>query len=416
MNQGFQLYDNQNARLHRSIPGQGPAETRGTSSKEQSDKAIALLDRIGDQRFFLWIHYYDPHADYEPHPGTMSFGTGPMDLYDQEIRYTDHHIGRLLDELKRRGLYDKTVIVVTGDHGEGFGEHGVFMHGYHLYRAQTKVPLIMRVPGLAPRRVTTPVGHIDILPTLANLAGARPVPGSQGRSLLDLIDGSAPPDKDGIVYQQLSYENHHEMRAAASQHCHVIYNISPSTSWEVYRVDRDPGEVHDLADDPGECAGVEQALAAWYDQSQVPPGAAAALLPGPPHLAHPLDVDLGHAARLLAVDLPRSPVAPGQSFPVTWTFQTRGPLPGGWRVFAHFEGPAGFRFQGDHEPARPPAWWRAGQFIRYTTQVTVPRGARLGRYQLWTGLFKGAARQPARSKLVQVVDDRARVGAIEVGR
>jgi len=417
MNQGFDRYDNQNQRLHRSIPGKGPAETRGSSSREQTDKAVALLDQLGGRRFFLWVHYYDPHFEYERHADVPSFGARPVDLYDGEIRYTDKHIGRLLDELTRRGLDRRTVIVVTGDHGEGFGEHGIDLHGYHLYGAQTRVPLIVRVPGLrAGIRPTMPVGHIDILPTLANLAGAAPVPGTSGRSLVDVLAGSSPPDLNRVVFQELSYEGNHEMRAAASRQCHVIYNISPQSSWEVYRIDGDPGETRDLSGERGQCADVRQALAAWYDQSEVPAGAAEALLPGRPAIAHPLDVQLGDEVRLLAVELPDRPVAPGQSFPVTYTFEARAPLPGGWKVFAHFESGRGARFQGDHEPPRPLAWWRAGQFIRYTRQVAVPPGARPGRYEMWTGLFLHGRRRPAASRRLTISGDRVDVGAIEVQR
>ena len=417
MDQGFDEYDNTNARLHKGIAGEGPARTRGTSSREQTDKAIALLDRLSAGPFFLWVHYYDPHADYEPPAGAAGFGTRPVDRYDGEIRHTDEQIGRLLDELGRRGLDRRTAVVVTGDHGEGFGEHGIDMHGYHLYAPQTRVPLIVRVPGIPAREVTTPVGHVDILPTLANLVGAEPVPDTAGRSLVGLMTGATRPDEDRVVFQELSYEGNNEMRAAASKACHVIYNVSPHSSWEVYEIDRDPGELHDRSGDPDACRQTREALAAWYDRSALPAGAADAVLPGRPAIARPLDVDCGSEVRLLAVDLPRGPVAPGASFPVTYTFEARSPLEGGWKVFAHFENEAALaRFQGDHEPPRPIAWWRAGQFIRYTRQVTVPRSAKAGRYKAWVGLFRRAERRPASSRTALVVDDRAVVGSIEVRR
>src|SRR5262249_10951770 len=155
----------------------------GVSSKEQTDKAIAYIDQHANDRWFLWVHYYDPHLAYEPH-AEFPFGTDDPSLYDGEIAFTDSHIGRLLEHLRSSGMYDKTAIIVTGDHGEGFGEHAVFQHGYHLYAAQTKVPLIVKVPGLAGRRSTTPAGHVDILPTLVNLAGGQPDDQMLGRSLL----------------------------------------------------------------------------------------------------------------------------------------------------------------------------------------------------------------------------------------
>ncbi|HUS67200.1 MAG TPA: sulfatase/phosphatase domain-containing protein, partial [Kofleriaceae bacterium] len=295
---------------------------------------------------------------------------------------------------------------------------GIDLHGYHLYAPQTRVPLLVRIPGAAPARGATPAGHVDSRPTLAHLAGATDAPGAVGQSLVPLVAGAGDDDLDRPVFQQLSYEGNHEMRAAATARCHVIYNVSPDSSWEVYRVDTDPGETRDLSGAPGPCEATMTQLAAWYDQTEIPAGAAEALLEDAPAVAHPLDVDLGDEVRLLAVDVPAAPVAPGGTVPVTFTFAAHGALPGGWRVFAHFEQPGrGARFQGDHEPPRPFAWWKDGQFIRYTKEVTVPRSARPGRYDLWVGLFRGDQRRPAHaSGAVRVVDDRALVGAVEVAR
>lgn len=418
MDQGFAEYDNEDARLHAGVPGAGPEQTRGSSSKEQTDKAIAFVARHAAERWFLWVHYYDPHYAYEPHPEVPSFGGDRIALYDGELRYTDLHIGRLLDDLRARGLYDRTVIVVTGDHGEGFGEHGIELHGYHLYAAQTRVPLIIRVPGLAARRAATPAGHVDILPTLVNLAGGAATPDMMGRSLVDVLAGAELPR---TIFQQLSYEGNHEMRAGVDARCHVIYNVSPDTSWEVYRVDRDPLETTDLAGDDDECAGTRRAVEQWFDAEQVPAGAALALLPARPAIAAPLDADLGDAMRLLAVDAPAR-VKPGDPLPLTFTFEVRGPVASGWRVFVHVAGPGSSTafFNGDHRPARPFEWWRAGQYIRYTSSVVVPRTALSGHYVVWVGLFDptgagpGAHRARARAPRARVVDDAVAAAELEV--
>ena len=388
MDQGLVEYDNSNARLHGGVPGAGPEQTRGSSSKEQTDKALQFVERHADRRWFLWVHYYDPHYAYEPHPELPSFGGGRVDLYDGELRFTDHHVGRLLDGLRARGQYDKTVVVVTGDHGEGFGEHGIELHGYDLYAAQTKVPMIVRVPGVAPRRSTTPAGHVDLLPTLVNLAGGEPTAEMQGESLVDVIAGA--PDRDRVVFQQLSYEGNHEHRGAASRDCHVLYNASPVTSWEVYRLDRDPREERDVSGDDAACADVRAQLARWYDRSQIAAGADQALLAARPAIARPLDVDLGAAVRLLDVDAPAT-VRPGQQLALAWTFEARGSVAPGWKMFVHVEGP-GRMPNGDHRPARPFEWWRAGDFIRYTTTLTIPRHAPRGRYTVRAGMFRGATR------------------------
>ena len=419
MDQGVTEYDNEDARLHAGVAGAGPEQTRGSSSKEQTDKAIAFVDRHAAQRWSLWVHYYDPHYAYEPHPEVPSFGSDRMALYDGEIAFTDLHIGRLLDDLRARGLYDKTVIVVTGDHGEGFGEHGIELHGYHLYAAQTKVPLIIRVPGLAPRRAATPAGHVDILPTLVDLAGGAATADMMGRSLVDVLAGAEPPR---TVFQQLSYENNHEMRAGVDARCHVIYNVSPDTSWEVYRVDRDPMETRDLASDDDACAETRRAVEHWYDAEQVPAGAAEALLPGKPAIAAPLDAELGDAVRLLAVEAKNAsqdPIAaaqirPGDTVALTWTFEARGTVAPGWRMFVHVEGPNKLFANGDHRPPRPFEWWRAGQYIRYTTTVVIPRTAAPGRYVVWAGMFEGNRRAKARAPRAKIADDAVAATELEV--
>ncbi|HSS02146.1 MAG TPA: sulfatase-like hydrolase/transferase, partial [Kofleriaceae bacterium] len=409
MDQGFAEYDNEDARLHTGVAGAGPEQTRGSSSKEQTDKAIAFVDRHAQQRWFLWVHYYDPHYAYEPHPELPAFGTDRVALYDGELRFTDHHIGRLLDGLRGKGLYDRTVIVVTGDHGEGFGEHGVDLHGYHLYAPQTKVPMIIRVPGLPPRRAATPAGHVDILPTLVNLARGAPSPDMMGRSLVDVLAGADGPR---IVFQQLSFEGNHEMRAGVDARCHVIYNVSPDTSWEVYRVDRDPLETTDLAGDD-ECADVRGAVERWYDASQVPRGATEALLPARPAIAAPLDADLGASVRLLSVDAPPR-VKPGESIDLVWTFEARAPVSPGWKMFVHVEGPNRAFLNGDHRPVRPFEWWRPGQFIRYTTTVVVPRSAQAGHYTVWAGMFEGNRRAKASAPRAKIVDDAVAATELEI--
>ena len=407
--QGFLEYDNENARLHGGVAGAGPERTRGSSSKEQTDKAISFVDRHASDKWFLWVHYYDPHADYEPHAEVPSFGTDPVALYDGEIRFTDQQLGRLFDELRAKGLYDKTIVVITGDHGEGFGEHRVDHHGYHLYSAQTKVPLVFRVPGLPPHHAATPAGHVDIAPTLVNLAGGQPGPDMMGRSLVDVLGGA---DTKRTVFQQLSFENNNEKRAAVDARCHVIYNVSPETSWEVYRVDRDPLEAHDLAGGD-ECGDTRHALERWYDAAQVPVGADEALLPSGAGLPAPVDATIGDVVRLLSVDAPAR-AKPGDQITLTWTFEAKGRV-GDWKIFAHLKGPANAFVNADHKPVRPFEWWKPGQFIRYTTTLVLPRNLAQGTYTLWVGLFRGSQRAPAKSATAKLDNNAVAAATIEIG-
>ena len=409
MDQGIAEYDNENARLHNSVAGAGPEQTSGSSSQQQSDKAISFVTRHVGDRWFLWVHYYDPHYGYEPHSEVPSFGKEPVDLYDGEIRFTDLHIGRVLDELRSMGLYDKTVVVVTGDHGEGFGEHKVDFHGYHLYSAQTKVPLIIRVPGLAPRRAVTPSGHVDILPTLVNLAGGAATLDMMGHSLVDVMTGAEHEDR--TVFQQLSYENNHEVRAGVGRQCHVIYNVSPETSWEVYRFDRDPLETEDLSSDDAVCRETRRAVERWYDGTHALKGARAALLKQRPVIATPLDADLGTSVRLLSVEAPATARA-GEQVALTWTFEARGRVAAGWKVFCHLVGPNNVSANGDHQPDWPLEMWESGQYIRYTTAIALPKGM-AGRFTLKVGLWNGT-RAHVHAPHAHVDDNAVDAATIEV--
>ncbi len=414
MNQGFDFYDNKNKRLHRAVSGKGPAETSGSSSKEQSDKAIAFVETHEKERFFLWVHYYDPHFDYEKHAGTPSFGDDDVAAYDHEIAFTDKHIGRLLDELQTRDLDKKTIVVLTGDHGEGFGEHGIKLHGYHLYAAQTKVPLIIRVPGLEPSVVEMPASHVDILPTLANLAGFPSNSDMLGRSLLGVMSKSEDPAQERFVFQQLSYENNNEYRAAVSAKCHVLYNVSPNLSWEMYRIGTDPMETRDIIDSPEGCESTRNALAAWYEHSEIPEGAMDALLSEAPAVTE-MQLRFGDTIELLAVDLPTQ-VKAGESFDMVLTWKATGVPPAGWKVFAHFENSKGGRFTGDHGPVRPFTWWKDGQYIRYTHKVNLRKSLKPGTYKLWFGIYKKQDRMPASAPSLEIVDNRVMLKSIEVVR
>ncbi len=177
-------------------------------------KIFEWIDAGGlKEPFFMWVHYFDPHAKYEPpapydtmftddekldkHMADRAIGQAAakerfgkeragkdnqsrvmkskesINLYDGEVRWTDANIGKLLAKLKEKGVWDKTIIVLTGDHGEGLGQHNLTGHG-NVWREQIHVPFIARVPGQSPRRVPTPATSVDILPTVLAMAPSIP--------------------------------------------------------------------------------------------------------------------------------------------------------------------------------------------------------------------------------------------------
>jgi len=171
------------------------------SSPAVSDKGIAFLQAKATARaagaegadapWLLWLHYFDPHAVYQRHQGLSGrFGAKrPKDLYDGEIAFTDRHIGRVLDALEAAGLTEDTIVCVTADHGEEFGDHGGLDHGHTLYRELIDVPLILRVPGQEPGRVPRTVRLVDVPDTLLELCGVPRLEESLGTSLVPLMHG-----------------------------------------------------------------------------------------------------------------------------------------------------------------------------------------------------------------------------------
>jgi arylsulfatase A-like enzyme len=155
------------------------------TSQQLTDAALLLLAEPGatDGRFFLWVHYLDPHALYLPHPGAPDFRprtkTVARSSYDGEVWFTDHHIGRLLDAIASQPWGARTAIVVTADHGEAFDEHGMSWHGGDLWDVLVHVPLVVYVPGVKPHHVAVRRSLIDLVPTLLDLMGVAQPPAGE---------------------------------------------------------------------------------------------------------------------------------------------------------------------------------------------------------------------------------------------
>jgi hypothetical protein len=209
------------------------------AAPEINRRAVELL-RGGKRNapFFLLLFYYEPHLPFEKHAG-FDFGTREEDLYDSEIAYTDRHIGALLDEIRRAGIEDDTIVVVTADHGEEIGMYGGWGHGLKLYDALIRVPLIIHVPGVAPGVVDTPVQLIDICPTLAQMLGLSAGTRFDGSSLVPLMEGLKPPYTP-LVFSAAESGNSRTV-------CLVYY------PWKlVYHISEAFFSLFNLADDPRE--------------------------------------------------------------------------------------------------------------------------------------------------------------------
>ncbi|MEE2828351.1 MAG: sulfatase-like hydrolase/transferase [Myxococcota bacterium] len=251
-------------------------------AREITDAATDWLTVHGNDRWFLMVQYMDPHDPYFPppydgtgyarveHPRPESWEAAALkELYMGEVAYWDAHFGRLLQYLRARGLDESTVIVVTSDHGEEFGEHGGFGHGTQLYDESIRVPLLVslpvqndlkRPPRHEPGRMLDPVRLIDVAPTLTDLAGAESGPRWQGRSLLR--EYALRSQEERLVLSEVDFEG---VGAASvrTRDWKLIRNDRrqggvPSASEELYYLRDDPGEELDLSADSSAAWSLER--------------------------------------------------------------------------------------------------------------------------------------------------------------
>jgi arylsulfatase A-like enzyme/predicted Zn-dependent protease len=200
LDQGFDLYDDSFPALE-GFRGGGPQMFfPERNAKAVTDRALEVWNDLGEGPRFLWVHYFDPHAPYEPPSPFAERHDGRP--YDGEVAFVDDQIGRLLD-----GLGDdlrRTLTIVTSDHGESLGEHGEQTHGIFVYQSTVHVPLLIAGPNGPPagRKVASPVSLVDVMPTVLSRIGL-PLPESiDGADLHPLIAGADDPSTDRPVYTE----------------------------------------------------------------------------------------------------------------------------------------------------------------------------------------------------------------------
>ncbi len=241
LNQGFDDYDDvQIGKISGGIVNLNQLERRAS---DVIDRGIAWIKRDSKRPFFLWLHLYDPHDPYSPPAPFKS--TYRNSLYDGEVAYCDQQIGRLLQYLKSAGLYKSSVIAVTSDHGESFGEHQEYTHGYFLYDTTLLVPLLIKPEGnrASPGVVDSQVRSVDIMPTLLQLLDL-PVPTQvQGRGLLALMRSGK--EKPREAYSETWYPAQFGWSPLRAVRLPDGKYIEAPKS-EFYDLVRDPGETRNV--------------------------------------------------------------------------------------------------------------------------------------------------------------------------
>ena len=266
--QGFASYDDAGFRM-RSVSGF--LERR---AEDVVDHALAWLGGAaspGGAPFFAWLHFFDPHASYSPPPPFAErFADRP---YDGEIAYVDAQLGRLLQTLRASGQLANTLVAVVGDHGESLGEHGELTHGYTLYDATLRVPLILAGPGLPAGHVESGVvSLVDVAPTLLALLGRAPLASADGidlsRAIRDAGAGfhestvpAGPPERVAFAETLAGRYDHGWSELHAARSADHLFVRAPRP--ELYELAADPREEHNLLATGG--AGEARVLAQRLD-------------------------------------------------------------------------------------------------------------------------------------------------------
>jgi arylsulfatase A-like enzyme/Tfp pilus assembly protein PilF len=206
--------------------------------------ALDWLDEHSRENFFLFLHYYDPHTDYDPpEPFFSKFADN---LYAGEIAYTDHYIGQLLQKLKSLGIFDSSLIIITSDHGEMLAEHGEDEHGYFIYQSALKVPLIFKLPGRhRHQRVNGLVALVDIIPTVCGLLGIAPPTPLHGRDLSPHLHNRSISSEERHVYAESLYPTKYGGNSLLGL-VGRRYKYIQTTRPEIYDLQTDPAESDNL--------------------------------------------------------------------------------------------------------------------------------------------------------------------------
>ncbi|MCK5687825.1 sulfatase-like hydrolase/transferase [Myxococcota bacterium] len=232
----------------RFFGGQREAKHFYRSAPEVNHQGFEILDTIGNEPFFLWLHYMEPHDPYfdidgpsyarvqMPHP-PVSAAKAMLKAYNDDVKLWDDGFGELLAGLKARGLDDKVTVIVVADHGEEFGEHGGFYHGVTLYEEQLNVPLAIRGPGLTPAVISDLVRQIDLASTITALLGKEPAKSWEGRDIF----GEAPVPSFSMASEDHEGNQLSSIRVGDQK----LITANPDNPRGLA-----PEELYNLADDP----------------------------------------------------------------------------------------------------------------------------------------------------------------------
>jgi choline-sulfatase len=185
-----------------------PNTDRDITSPQSEEVAEGLLAEPGNEsrRFFFWVHFLDPHDQYLHHDG-IDWGKDSRARYDGEVTFADRYVGKLLDFIAAKSWASRTAVIVTSDHGEEFGEHGMARHGFEVWETLVHVPLMIAAPGAPPRHVDVLRSALDLAPTILDFFGVAADPSFEGHSLVKEVYGAPAEEREVVVDLPMTSDN-----------------------------------------------------------------------------------------------------------------------------------------------------------------------------------------------------------------
>ncbi len=353
--------------------------------------------------FFTWIHLMEPHDPYTDLSLPREFGHSPTDQYDEEIARADEAVGQVFDVVHQAGVdhpEHPIVVMVMGDHGEGFGEHGVFHHSTDLHEEAIHVPLLVEGPGIAPGRRAALASLMDINPTMLNYAGVPERMTVSGRSLVPVLQGAvrtltgagwrdhlyAEVTPDGLIP--------YEQKSLYAPPYKILWDVRRGT-WELFNLPADPGEIHNIFDEsPSVASRMRDRLYAWVEgigsaSSRSADLIAAARLPRVPVMQNPVHIRFGNVVELLGYDIESRQVPVGGVLRMSFYYRVLSrTVEPRWMVVAFFaeDGqPMWNHFHAKHQPVLgryPTTDWVPGEILRDDVSLLIEQEVRPTRLRI----------------------------------
>jgi arylsulfatase A-like enzyme len=352
--------------------------------------------------FFLWLHVMEPHDPYNDRTSPRDFGHAPVDQYDEEIGYADALLAPVYRQIIELEARRPVLTVVIGDHGEAFGEHGVYHHSFDLHEEALRVPLIVRGAGVPAGRRDALAILPDLHPTALNFAGRPAGAPLSSRSLVPVLFGDetsrrqiTPRGWRQRTYGEVTPDGRfpYEIKSLYAPPFKIIHDLRRGT-WELFDLSNDRAELHNLYDlRPDVASSMRERLLSWIDGDALADNHTQrmiqrARLAGPPRPQFPLAVRFGDAFELVGYDFDQPRFAIGGAFRANFYYRvlqrTRTPV---WMsvTFQPTDGGASNPyFRANHFPVAgryPTTDWSPGEYLRDEVSMHANVAVRPTRYR-----------------------------------